>query len=91
MSVTVVFDVPGMTPQQYDRVMQDLEAAGHVAPAGRMHHIASQTDSGWHVVDVWESEEKLEKFAEVLMPTLAKAGVQPPQPKVLRTHNIVNG
>jgi hypothetical protein len=91
MSITVLFDVPGMTAGQYDRVMADLKASGQDAPDGRLYHVASQSPAGWHVLDVWESEEKLGKFAGTLMPTLAKAGVTPPQPVVLQTHNIVNG
>ncbi len=91
MAVTAVFEVPGMTSQQYDTVIKNLEARGAGAPDGRLYHVASPTPDGWLVVDVWESEEKLGKFAETLMPVLASAGVQPPAPKVYKAHNIIEG
>lgn len=89
MSIMVVFDVPGMTTDQYDRVIHDLEKAGLGAPAGRQHHTAAAKNDGWLVVDVWDSPEALEQFAQTLMPVLAKNGVTPPQPQVYPTHNIL--
>ncbi|MFQ5614834.1 MAG: hypothetical protein ACE5H9_22150 [Anaerolineae bacterium] len=91
MAITAVFEVPGMTAAQYDRVMNDLEAAGQAHPDGRTYHLASSTDDGWFVVDVWESPEKLESFAGTLMPILQAAGVTPPQPKVYPVHNVITG
>lgn len=89
MAITVVFQVPGMTSEQYDGVIKDLEAKGLGAPDGRLFHVASPTPEGWFVVDVFESEEKLNKFAESLMPILAAAGVTPPRPTVYPVHNII--
>jgi hypothetical protein len=91
MALTVVFQVPGMTAKQYDRVIKDLESKGLGAPDGRMFHVASPTPEGWLVVDVFESEEKLNKFANSLMPVLAAAGVTPPRPAVYPVHNIIKG
>ena len=78
-----------MTAMQYDRLMRKLEQAGQEAPAGRLYHLASPSEQGWLVVDVWESADQLNGFAQTLMPLLVSVGVQPPQPKVLQTHNIV--
>lgn len=91
MSIMVVFDVRGMTADQYDRVIHDLEKAGLAAPAGRQHHTAAAKGDGWLVVDVWDSPEELERFAQTLMPVLAQNGVNPPQPQVYPTHNIIIG
>ncbi|RMD97969.1 MAG: hypothetical protein D6814_08495 [Calditrichaeota bacterium] len=91
MAITVVFQVPGMTAAQYDRVITDLEAKGLGAPDGRMFHLASSTADGWFVVDVFESQEKLGRFAEDLMPILAAAGVTPPEPVVYPLHNMIAG
>ena len=89
MTVTVIFDVPGMTAVQYDNVMADLEKAGASAPAGRLSHTAAAKPDGWLVVDVWKSPAHLDQFAQTLMPVLAQNGVTPPQPQVYPTHNIV--
>lgn len=89
--IIVVFDVPGMTPEQYDQVIKDLEAAGAGSPRGRLYHVASAKTDGWLVVDVWESAERLDQFAQTLMPSLQKVGVTPPQPQIYPTHNIIKG
>ena len=44
--------------------------------------MAQQTD-GLLIIDVWESEEALNEFAETLVPILIKNGVTPAQPTLL--------
>ena len=85
--VIAQFNVPGMTAKQYDQVMRDLEAAGHKSPKARISHVAAELPNGWLVIDIWESGEALNKFAETLMPILIKNGVTPPQPTVLPVYN----
>ncbi len=89
--IVVVFDVKGMFNAQYDQVMKDLKQSGEEAPDGRANHFASNQDGGMTVVDVWESQEKLERFAGVLIPILVKNGVPPPVPQVRPLHNQVDG
>jgi hypothetical protein len=84
--ITAVFQVPGTTAAQYDGIIRDLEKAGEGAPDGRLYHVSSGTLEGWFIVDVWESAEQLGRFADVLMPIVAKNGVTPPPPRsTLRT------
>ena len=75
MAIVAEFNIPGMTADQYDRVVQELEAKGAGAPKGRTFHVAGPTDTGWRVVDVWESEEHLDRFGETLIPVLVAADV----------------
>ena len=89
-AIIAIFDVPGMTANQYDQVMQNLENAGAGAPKGRLNHMAAAKDGGWLVVDVWESGELLEQFAQTLVPILQQAGVTPPQPQVYPVHNMIS-
>ena len=89
MTITVIFDVPGMTAAQYDNVIADLENAGAGAPAGRLYHNAASKPDGWLVVDVWEPPAHLEQFAKMLMLALVQNGVTPPQPQVYPTHNVI--
>jgi len=49
----------------------------------RIVHICFETDDGWVVVDVWESEEALAKFGDVLGLDEAR------QPKVYKVHNMM--
>ncbi len=83
------FDIPGMTAQQYDAVMVDLERAGLTAPQGRRMHMAQEVPGGWFVTDLWDNGADLEKFAAKLIPILNQNGVNPPPPRVTPAHNIV--
>ncbi len=91
MPITAVFKVPTMTSEQYDKVIKELEVKGVGAPDGRLHHVASPDGGGFFVVDIWESEEKLDKFAQVLIPTLKGVGVTPAEPEIRPVHNIIKG
>jgi hypothetical protein len=89
MAITVLFDVPNCSTSQYDNVVKDLKAAGQDKPQGRKYHVASPSGNDLFVLDVWESQETFQKFAQTLMPILAKNGLNPKPPKVLPTHNII--
>ena len=91
MDIITIFNIPSMTQQRYDQVIKDLEAKGAGKPDGRLHHVGSSTETGWLVVDVWESEEKLGQFGEVLIPTLQAAGVTPVEPQIYPVHNMIEG
>lgn len=90
-AIIALFDAPGMTSEQYDQVIKDLEAAGEGSPKGRLYHVASSKAGGWFVIDVWESAELLDRFAKTLIPILQKNGVTPAQPQVYPVHNIIKG
>lgn len=89
MALVMTFNIPGMTADQYDRVIEGLEAAGAEAPDGRLYHVAAATETGWMVVDVWESEEQFGRFGETLIPVLQAAGVTPADPVVRPVHNTI--
>ncbi len=87
-SLVAIFDL-GSTSAQYDRVIRDLEAAGLGHPKGRLYHVAAPNNGRWLVVDVWESAELLNQFAQSLMPILEREGVQVAPPKTYPVHNII--
>ena len=89
MAITAIFELPGMTQQQYDRVVRDLTANGLGAPDGRLHHVASASGNSLFIVDVWESEEALGKFSEGLIPIITATGATPAEPRILQVHNII--
>jgi hypothetical protein len=39
------FTPSGFTPELYDRTLRELEAAGGGAPAGRLYHVALESDA----------------------------------------------
>jgi hypothetical protein len=89
MAIALILNALGMTAQQYDHILHDLEAKGLAAPDGRLCHIACAADDGWMVFDVWESEEKLRRFANILMPTIAAEGITLTQPRMVAVHNMI--
>ncbi|HKY54260.1 MAG TPA: hypothetical protein VJM08_08150 [Anaerolineales bacterium] len=88
-NITVIYDMPTVTAEQYDEVIRGLEASGAGNPQGRLYHVASPKEKGWLVVDVWESHELLNQFAQTLMPIMQNAGVTPPQPQIYPVHNVI--
>jgi hypothetical protein len=90
--VVVVFDAPGFTAKHYDKVWDDLRAAGHAHPKGLISHVGCAKPNGnWLVVDIWKSEEAFNEFGKTLMPIIAKSGVKFPAPMVLPAHYVLLG
>ena len=80
MPVAIEMDFEGATLEQYERTMElmGLENGGQ-APPGALFHWAAETDSGLRVVDVWESRETFDRFAEEhIGPKTAEAGIEGP-------------
>ena len=57
----------------------------------RTFHWAAKTDDGLHVVDVWESREVFDKFAqEQIGPYTQEAGIPaPPETTYYEVHNTL--
>ncbi|OGU70998.1 MAG: hypothetical protein A2V93_02565 [Ignavibacteria bacterium RBG_16_34_14] len=87
--IVAQFNVVGFTAEQYSQVIKDLETAGKEKSSGRINHVAAQQTNGLLIIDVWESEEALNKFSETLIPILVKTGVTPAQPTLLPLLNII--
>ena len=77
------------TPAKYDEAITRLEAAGAGAPAGRLYHVALETDGQIQVFDVWESEQTFAAFGQHLMPILAGLGIDPGEPQISEIELLV--
>ena len=51
MAISAHFRRTGFTPEKYDEAIRRLDAAGHGAPAGRLEHIAIETNGKIEVLD----------------------------------------
>jgi hypothetical protein len=81
MPVLMIMQWKGLTQAQYDAVRELVNWENDV-PAGGMYHAAAFSEEGAHVVDVWETAEAFERFAESrLMPGIALLGI-PGEPNV---------
>jgi hypothetical protein len=66
-----------------------LKEPGSVSP-GIVAHIAGPTETGWRVIDVWESEEAFRRFSEeMLLPAFKHRGVMEAKPHIFPVYNFV--
>ena len=91
MPLGLYFNPDNFDTATYDEALKRLEAAGAGAPAGRLYHVAMETDGKISVFDIWDSEESFAKFGETLVPIMAELGADPGQPMVSSVHNVIEG
>jgi heme-degrading monooxygenase HmoA len=91
MAVIMTLEVPGGTVEQYERTNEILGIHGDAdAPDGLVSHVAGVTDDGMLVVDVWDSEESLNRFFEErLGAALQESGIPPVEPQITKVHDII--
>jgi hypothetical protein len=92
MAVAVVMDFRGATLDQYDEVIRKMGLTDGVAPPNAVFHWVSKTDDGLRVVDVWETKEAFEQFAqEQIGPYSREAGIEEePDLTFHEVHNIIS-
>jgi tetratricopeptide (TPR) repeat protein len=64
-------------------------ARGRSAPTHRTRAHRSTGEYGFRVVDVWESEDAVRRFGDVLIPILRELGVEG-EPEIYPTHSFVS-
>jgi hypothetical protein len=85
----------GGTAEQYDRSIKVVHPnEGKGLPAGQTYHAAGETNDGFVVVALWDSEASWLKFRdETLLPGLAKVDgglVGPPEEVSFPVHNFAS-
>jgi hypothetical protein len=89
MAVAFLQELPGATQEQYDQVVETLR--GQTAE-GRIFHVSGPIEGGWRIVDVWESQEAVNKFfQEQLGPAAQEAGMEMRIPQFWPVHNMLSG
>jgi hypothetical protein len=97
MPIVAVFESPSLTREKYEEAVRKLtggkrsrmESTADWPVEGVLVHIAGQTDKGFRVVDVWQSDEAFRRFGEKLMPILKEIGVEG-MPQIYPTHAFVS-
>lgn len=96
MPVVLVHQGPTLTRERYEQAVTRLtgERRGLRTPAdwpveGLLVHAAGQCESGFRVVDVWESEGAAQRFGEAIVPILREVGVTD-MPEVYPAHTFVS-
>ena len=89
MSTVMFMEWAGVTQDQYNQVMRNLDLDKN-PPAGGIFHVAGFTGGTLRVLDVWDSQQAFEKFQkDRITPAVQKAGITT-QPKVqfYPVHNL---
>ncbi len=66
MAIALIIEFPGVKQEQYDNVMKELglDRATAEPRRGMVLHIAGPSESGWQVVDVWETRADFDRFLD---------------------------
>lgn len=94
MVVAVQLDFSGATLEQYDEMNEriGLLPGGPTAAPEDLFHWVTKTEDGLRVVDVWESRQAFERFAqEELSPVFQRLGILPPRVQFFQLHNYLAG
>ena len=90
MAIGVIFEGAGVTQAQYDQVRNEV-APGNTPAAGSglLYHAGGPSESGWSVIEVWESQEAIDRFfQEKLGAALQRAGIDV-QPRFFQVFNTM--
>ena len=80
MPVLMIHDSPGGTEEQYRAVIARLSdgkgfnSLSDWPVKGILFHVAGPTDTGFRVIDIWESEEAFAAFGPFIGPALEEVG-----------------
>ena len=90
MAIVALFEVNGATSLKYDEVVRRLTAIGQKVPDGQMYHVCYGDRQRLQVINVFESQSKLDAFGAKLMPILQEMGIEA-KPAVFEVYNIIEG
>jgi len=90
MAHAFILRFPDATTEQYDEVIEKMELGGR-APENAHFHWAALTDDGLLVVDVWETPEAFQAFAdEKIGPITSEVGLSEPTIESHPVHNTLS-
>lgn len=90
MALAMLLEFPTATVEQYDAVVQDMNLGGKTYKGGVFHVAGPMEGGGIRIVDVWESQEAFDAFAQaLLMPITQKHNLPPPNVTIWPVHNTL--
>lgn len=90
MAIVVMFEVNGASSSKYDEVIRRLTEIGLRVPDGQLYHICYGDKQSLQVINVFESQAKLDAFGAKLAPILQDMGIKA-KPAVFKIYNIIEG
>ncbi|MCW2963064.1 MAG: hypothetical protein JWO17_316 [Actinomycetia bacterium] len=83
MAVVLVQQGPGLTQESYEEVVRRMmdgkthpESPRDWPVEGLLVHVAGEGENGFRVIDVWDSEESVQRFGETLGPIIKELGIE---------------
>ena len=96
MQIMVVHHTPTLTQQRYEAVVRGLTGGkprlaspADVPTEGLLVHAAAQTDAGFIVHHIFESQEAFDEFRAIASPIATEAGIEEP-PKSYPLHTYIS-
>jgi hypothetical protein len=95
MAIVAVHQVPSLTRERYEEVVRRLTDGGRPPESpsdlpfdGLLVHVAADTENGFLIVDVFESQEAFDRFSEAIRPIAEAVGIEDP-PTTSRAHTFI--
>jgi hypothetical protein len=80
-----VHHVPSLTRERYEAVVRQLTGGRDRLKSvtdggikGLLLHVAAEGDDGFWVIDVWESQDAVDRFGQRIAPVAKAAGIKEP-------------
>jgi hypothetical protein len=96
MLIMAVHQVPSLTQERYEEVIRrltngksHLESLSDLPFAGLLFHAAGQSENGFCIVDIFESEEAVDRFREAMGPLPQEVGIEDP-PDFFPAHTFIS-
>src|SRR5262245_17048829 len=92
VAVAVEMSFRGASLEQYDQIIRKMGLTpGGATPPQAISHWVAKTDEGIRVVDVWETQEAYDEFAQAQIgPYAAEVGItELPEMRVYEVHNYL--
>ena len=94
MLIMAVHHVPSLTQERYEEVVRRLtgksrfESASDLPFESLLFHCAGQGPDGFYVVDVFESQEAVDRFNDAMRTIPREVGIEEP-PTFFPAHTVV--
>src|SRR4051794_26619491 len=95
--MVAVHQVPTLTRERYEEVVRRLTngrsrlaSPSDLPFEGLLMHVAAETDDGFLIVDVFESEEAVARFNEAMATIPKEVGIDDP-PRFYPAHTYIAG
>ena len=85
MPILGIHHTPSLTQERYEEVVRRLtngrsrlESVSDGGIEGLLVHVVGKGDDGFWIVDVWESQEAVDRFGTVVRPIAESVGIEEP-------------